>query len=101
MLVIRLIPLFMPVFVLSGIGMVYSDLSLSTSVTLFVASILSLSYAAWNYEAYIQTVKLQKSKLNIFPHNKSQSWNLFILLNLFLLSLCLFGLGILILQIIT
>ncbi|MCG3721312.1 chemotaxis protein [Vibrio cincinnatiensis] len=66
MLVIRLIPLFMPVLVLSGIGMVYSDLSLSTSVALFVASILSLSYAAWNYEAYIQTVKLQKKQIEHF-----------------------------------
>lgn len=63
MLVIRLIPLFMPVLVLSGIGIVYSDISLSISVFLLVASILSLSYAAWHYEAYIQTVKWQKKQI--------------------------------------
>lgn len=63
MLVIRLTPLFMPVLLLSGIGIFYSDIALAISVPLFIASMISIGYAAWNYEAYIKTVKQQKKQI--------------------------------------
>lgn len=64
MLALRLVPLFMPALVLSGMVVIYSSLPLYISALLVLASIASLSYVAWNYESYIQTVKQQKNKLN-------------------------------------
>ncbi|WP_350940502.1 hypothetical protein [Vibrio metschnikovii] len=53
----------MPVLVLSGMVVIYSSLPLYISALLVLASIASLSYVAWNYESYIQTVKQQKKQI--------------------------------------
>ncbi len=63
MLALRLVPLFMPALVLSGMVVIYSSLPLYISALLVLASIASLSYVAWNYESYIQTVKQQKKQI--------------------------------------
>ncbi|WP_217512084.1 methyl-accepting chemotaxis protein [Vibrio metschnikovii] len=63
MLALRLVPLFMPALVLSGMVVIYSSLPLYIIALLVLASIASLSYVAWNYESYIQTVKQQKKQI--------------------------------------